>query len=531
MPRPYAWASPADAVSKRPAVDLDLACVRRRGRRWRCPAASTSRIRSRPPLAWISPLRHSMLTSSRACTAPKRLEIPFSERTTGEHESGIGRHRWISPTCRTSSAADPPGPSRTATRSPGWSLEHEFSSTRRSDGLKMISDGIGAPCCFIIAAVSAVRPCVNSADCTHTLKFGLSSFFQAQSSGLSSDWIVATTFERLVGRLERAHRADRGVAVVVAEALEVGVLAQDPGHRLQRALARPVRVRGRDDLDVGVQPLPLALLPCGGLSCCRACRRGTRSARRRAGCSFMISAYGLAERADVLAAVGQVVGARIADVRVGPQRDRDLALRRLAVGRQQGLARVRVADDHVDALGDHAAHVRDRLLRVQVRVGVDDLADVLVRQRLEDELHLEDLACDVAAEAVGQADGELAARPVSQVFFFQHSIALVLVDLGGNAGHAREDDVLLHRVVRQSVGAVDRLLDDVLGRVVVLAVGAVGQRSRRTGCPRCRRARPCPCSWRSCPSRRPQPDESLLSLPHAATKRDHRHERQRERGQ
>jgi hypothetical protein len=87
MPRPYAWASPADAVSKRrPSMSISPASGAR------TPLAMPSSVDFPDPFspttAWISPLRHSMLTSSRACTAPKRLEIPFSERTTGETDPG-----------------------------------------------------------------------------------------------------------------------------------------------------------------------------------------------------------------------------------------------------------------------------------------------------------------------------------------------------------------------------------------------------------------------------------------------------------
>ena len=41
---------------------------------------------------------------------------------------------------------------------------------------------------------------------------------------------------------------------------------------------------------------------------------------------------------------------------------------------------------------------------------VDDLADLWVRQRLEDELHVRHLAVDVLAELLDVGDGELAAR-------------------------------------------------------------------------------------------------------------------------
>ena len=232
-----------------------------RGRRWRCPAASTSRIRSRPRPRGSLPLRHSMLTSSRACTAPKRLEIPFSERTTGRRDPVVGRHRldlsYLPNIFCCSVRRDRRG--RRPVRGDG--RQQELSSTCRSDGLKMISDGIGAPCPFIIAAVSAVRPCVNSAGLHPHLEVRVVLLLPGAEQRVLVGLDRGDDVERLVGRLEGAHRADRGVAVVVADALEVGVLAQDPGHRLQRALARPVRVGGRDDLDVGVQGLPLALLP------------------------------------------------------------------------------------------------------------------------------------------------------------------------------------------------------------------------------------------------------------------------------
>ena len=117
---------------------------------------------------------------------------------------------------------------------------------------------------------------------------------------------------------------------------------------------------------------------------------------------------GVAEGADVAAAVGEVVGARLADLARRPGDDLRALLGRGAVGGHQRFAGVGEADDHVVALGGEAADVGDRLLGVEVGVGVADLADLGVGQRLQDELHLEDLAGDVAAEPVGEADLQLA---------------------------------------------------------------------------------------------------------------------------
>ena len=186
------------------------------------------------------------------------------------------------------------------------------------------------------------------------------------------------------------------------------MLGEDRRRRLEVRLPAPLGPLLGDDLDAAG----------------RASRAGTprgpgRSGCRRAGDHGDLAAVGqrlvelltpgVAEGADVAAAVGEVVGARLADLAGRPRHHLGALVGGGPVGGDQRLAGVGERQDHVVALGGEAAHVGDRLLRVEVGVGVADLADLRVRERLEDELHLEDLAGDVAAEPVGEADLELAA--------------------------------------------------------------------------------------------------------------------------
>jgi hypothetical protein len=111
------------------------------------------------------------------------------------------------------------------------------------------------------------------------------------------------------------------------------------------------------------------------------------------------------------------------------------------VGGHQRLTGVGVADDHVVVLRGEALHVGDRLLRVEVGIGVGDVADIGIGERLEDELHLEDLTGDVATESVGQADLQLASGTGVAAVVLPALQRQILVDLRRGPGDGCQGDI------------------------------------------------------------------------------------------
>src|SRR5262245_45622789 len=88
MPRPYRRASAASAACSRcPPISI----VPSSG--VRTPLATPRSVDFPDPFspisAWISPARHSTLTSRSAWTVPKRFETPCNDRTTAAAGSGV----------------------------------------------------------------------------------------------------------------------------------------------------------------------------------------------------------------------------------------------------------------------------------------------------------------------------------------------------------------------------------------------------------------------------------------------------------
>src|SRR5262249_48420309 len=115
--------------------------------------------------------------------------------------------------------------------------------------------------------------------------------------------------------------------------------------------------------------------------------------------------------------------------------------------------------DHIDLLGDIGAHVGHRLGRVAGRRGVDDLLDARIRERLQDEFHLGDLAPDVLAEAVRVGDREIAVPGFADVVLpaFERQLALFRRQIHCRVLDRFDD----HR--RDIVGGADRFQHQFVG--------------------------------------------------------------------
>ena len=161
-------------------------------------------------------------------------------------------------------------------------------------------------------------------------------------------------------------------------------------------------------MDVRVQRRLLARLPAEG-------QRVAREAAEEgdvAGADLLVHrrCERLTEVAGVLADDSQVVLAGPGHVAPGIGRDRDAGVGCLLHHRQHRVAEVRIGDDQADLLCDRGLEVGDALVQIGVGALVDDLADLRIRQRLEDELHLRHLAVHVLAEALDVRDRHLALR-------------------------------------------------------------------------------------------------------------------------
>ncbi len=106
---------------------------------------------------------------------------------------------------------------------------------------------------------------------------------------------------------------------------------------------------------------------------------------------------------DVLREVHAVLAARVDAVGHG----HDTGLEGAAQGREHGLAGVGEDDEGVDALGHHPLDVGDALLGVALPVGVEHLGDAGALGRLVLPGRGGDESPAVAAEAVGEAEGDL----------------------------------------------------------------------------------------------------------------------------
>ena len=194
---------------------------------------------------------------------------------------------------------------------------------------------------------------------------------------------------------------------------------------------------------------------------------------------FMMYAYVLPSHAGVLTDDRQVVLAGIADVAPGIRRDRDSGVGRLLHHRDHGVAEVRIGDDHVDTLGDCRFPVGERLVEVDVCARVDDLADLGVRQRLEDELHLRHLAVDVLAELLEIRDFELAARPGLAAVVLPALERQCQVDLPVRTAEPGQRDVARHLVLRDERRLEERVLERRRLRGVHLAEPLAGRDDAR----------------------------------------------------
>ncbi len=193
----------------------------------------------------------------------------------------------------------------------------------------------------------------------------------------------------------------------------------------------------------------------------------------------MMYAYVLPSHAGVLTDDRQVVLAGIADVAPGIRRDGDSGVGRLLHHRDHRVAEVRIGDDQVDTLGDRRLPVGERLVEVDVCARVDDLADLRIRQRLEDELHLRHLAVDVLAELLDVRDLELAARPGLAAVVLPALERQCLVDLPVGSTEPGQRDVARHLVLREERRLEERLLERRRLRGVHLAEPLAGRDDAR----------------------------------------------------
>ena len=222
---------------------------------------------------------------------------------------------------------------------------------------------------------------------------------------------------------------------------------------------------------------------------------------------------GLAERARVLADDGRVVLAGAGHVTPCVRGDGDPCRGRLLEYRQILVADVREVDDHVGTLCDDRLEVRQRVARAareDVGALVDDLADLRVRQRLEDELHLRHLAVDVLAERLHVRDGQLSAGARVTAVVLPALERQVLVDGVVRACERRERDLLGYRILRQERRVEERLLDH--GRVGIVGLAVlVGPRPAPRPSPRAARPslpvarRALPVARRALPARQVAP--------------------------
>ena len=180
----------------------------------------------------------------------------------------------------------------------------------------------------------------------------------------------------------------------------------------------------------------------------------------------------LAELARVLADHRRVVRARAGHVAPGVGRHGDSGLRRLLEHRDHGVAEVGVGDDRAHVLRDHRLEVRDRLVQVGVCAHVDDLPDLGIRERLEDELHLRHLAVGVLAEALDVRDGELAARSGAAAVVLPALERQRVVDRLRRPSECSQRDVAPRLVRRQQVRLEERVCEGGRRRLVALAVAA-----------------------------------------------------------
>jgi hypothetical protein len=254
------------------------------------------------------------------------------------------------------------------------------------------------------------------------------------------------------------------------------VLRQDRRRRRQVALTAPCVSLTSDDVDVVRHRLGHALL-LERIERVAGSAEQDRDVATVGQLASELLAPCTSDGAHVGAGVGEVVGAWLADLGARPRDHLGTLLGGGLVGRHQRLTGVGVADDDVEVTGGEAADVGDRLLRVEVGVGVADLADLGVRQRLQDELHLEQLAGDVATEAVGQADLQLTAAAGLAAVVLPALEGLVVVDLHRGPADRGEGDVARPLFTRQARRTGGAGVDEGRVGVVGLAVLTVFERA------------------------------------------------------
>src|SRR6187551_3195005 len=219
----------------------------------------------------------------------------------------------------------------------------------------------------------------------------------------------------------------------------------------------PVRRLLRHDLDVRVERGLLALLPALR-------QRVAREAAEEGdvpGLDLPVHdvRIGLAERAGVLPHHREVVRAGAGHEAPGVGGDGDPGIGRLLHDRQHRVAEVGVRDDQAHLLGDRRFEVGDSLVQVGVGTAVDDLADLRIRQGLEDELHLRHLTEDVLAELLDVGDGQLATGARLAAVRLPAPERQGLVHLPVGPAEACERDLARRLVLRKQRRLEERVLE------------------------------------------------------------------------
>ena len=167
----------------------------------------------------------------------------------------------------------------------------------------------------------------------------------------------------------------------------------------------------------------------------------------------------LAERAGVLPHHREVVRAGAGHEAPGVGGDGDPGIGRLLHHRQHRVAEVGIRHDQADLLRDRGLEVGDPLVQVGVCAAVDDLADLRVRQRLEDELHLRHLAVDVLAELLDVGHRQLAAGAGLAAVRLPAPERERLVHLPVGPAEPGEGDVARRLVLREQRCLEERVLE------------------------------------------------------------------------
>ena len=354
-----------------------------------------------PSTAWISPARTSSDTSSLACTGPYRLETPRSDRTVGAPslapiDDTVGLHVLVRVFTVALQAhqrqvrsfplvhAGAFGPVTTGPKAPTTAFDCRLacysgnildcsSGGTRLDGAP--SGGMSVRQDSSLTSLSCdteddLRRHVVAGDLHHRRRHAGPTLEQEAHVGErvhdaagvlpgAQERVVVglvhrgEPVHRQVGCLVGPHRADERIAVRSDPAVDVVVLGEDARRRLEVRLATPRAAGLGHQFDVVVHRLERALL-LHRVDRVAGCAEEHRDLAAVGQQLVELLAPGVAEGAEVAAAVGQVVDAGLADLAGRPRHDLGAFLGRRPVGGDQRLARVGEAEDHVVALGGEA---------------------------------------------------------------------------------------------------------------------------------------------------------------------------------